>query len=136
MLDNLENTNEEKAIEEGKLLNAKENARNLFKIGISYEVVRASITILSNEEIFSIYNEVMNSGCAGYKECSVQYQSYAVEDYHKRLNTLNRNKKEYLAKVGELALQGKMDSPQYKELISGYRKMISLIEEEENYLKK
>ena len=39
--------------------NAKKNARKLFENGVSYNLVRASIDILSDEELKEIYDEVM-----------------------------------------------------------------------------
>lgn len=39
----------------------KNNARKLFENGASYELVRASIDILSDEELQEIYDEVMSA---------------------------------------------------------------------------
>ena len=44
---------------EGRTEEATENAINLFKNGVPYELVRASIEILSDEKLQSIYDEVM-----------------------------------------------------------------------------
>ena len=45
--------------EEGREDEAKQVARSLFENGANYELVRASITILSDEELRTIYEEVM-----------------------------------------------------------------------------
>ena len=45
-------------LNKGKKEEATQNAYNLFKNGASYELVRASIEGLSDEELQSIYNEV------------------------------------------------------------------------------
>ena len=39
---------------------AKDNARRLFENGASYEMVRASITLLSDEELQKIFSERRN----------------------------------------------------------------------------
>lgn len=48
-------------IEQGIEQEATENATNLFKNGISYEIVRKSIHSLSDEVLQKIYDEVMSS---------------------------------------------------------------------------
>lgn len=52
-------------IELGKVQGAKEasqsNARKLFENGVSFEVVRTSFDILSNQELLEIFNEVSDS---------------------------------------------------------------------------
>ena len=49
----------EEGQEEGRKEEAKQVARSLFENGANYELVRASITILSDEELRTIYEEVM-----------------------------------------------------------------------------
>jgi len=44
---------------EGRVEEATENTRNLFKNGASYELVRSSITTISDAELKQIYDEVM-----------------------------------------------------------------------------
>lgn len=51
---NLADAIEERGIKRG----SEENAKKLFENGASFELVRASIEILSDEELQSIYNEV------------------------------------------------------------------------------
>lgn len=46
-------------ISQGKIEEAINNARKLFKNGDPYELVRASIEILTDEKLQSIYDEVM-----------------------------------------------------------------------------
>lgn len=55
---NLADAIEERGIEKGAIQASTENARNLFENGASFELVRASIEILSDEELQSIYDEV------------------------------------------------------------------------------
>jgi hypothetical protein len=45
--------------EEGREEQARQTAHNLFENGASYELVRASIALLSDEELQTIYDEVM-----------------------------------------------------------------------------
>lgn len=54
---NLSEEIEERGIEKGAIQNARENARNLFKNGVSYELVRASIKNLSDEVLQEIYEQ-------------------------------------------------------------------------------
>ena len=52
-------------LEEGRELGIEEasidNARKFFKNGVSFEIVRASIEHLTDEQLQEIYDEVMNS---------------------------------------------------------------------------
>lgn len=49
-----------RGIEEGKKAEAMENAKELFRHGASYELVRASIKVLSDEELQKIYQSEKN----------------------------------------------------------------------------
>lgn len=57
---NLADAIERKGIERGIEQNAIDNARKLLKNGVSYEIVRASIDVLSDEKLHEIYKEVMS----------------------------------------------------------------------------
>ena len=49
-----------KAFRKGcRIEEATDNAKNRFKNGVSYELVRSSILALSDEELKEIYKEVM-----------------------------------------------------------------------------
>ena len=56
---NLSEGIEERGILKGEIRASKENARRFFENGVSYELVRASIEILTDEELQQIYDEVM-----------------------------------------------------------------------------
>lgn len=56
---NLSEAIEERGIEKGSKQNAKENARRFFENGVSYQIVRASIENLTDEELQQIYDEAM-----------------------------------------------------------------------------
>ncbi len=49
----------EKGIEQGHYDEAKKVACELFRNGVGYEVVRASIKLLTDEELQEIYNEIV-----------------------------------------------------------------------------
>ena len=51
----------EKGIEKGSKQNAIENAKRLFENGASYQLVRNSIVNLTDEEMQTIYDEVMKN---------------------------------------------------------------------------
>lgn len=48
-------------IADGISQNALENAKKLFANGVAFEIVRNSITVLSDEVLQELYNEVMES---------------------------------------------------------------------------
>ena len=56
---NLSEAIEERGIEKGSKQNAKENAKRFFENGVSYQIVRASIENLTDEELQQIYDEAM-----------------------------------------------------------------------------
>lgn len=56
---NLSEGIEERGIRKGSERNAKDNAKKFFENGASYELVRASIVLLSDEELQKIYSDVM-----------------------------------------------------------------------------
>lgn len=56
---NLSEGIEERGIAKGEERASKENAKKFFENGASYELVRASIEILSDEDLQKIYDEVM-----------------------------------------------------------------------------
>lgn len=56
---NLSEAIEERGIEKGSKQNAKENARKFFENGVSYQIIRASIENLTDEELKEIYDDVM-----------------------------------------------------------------------------
>lgn len=58
---NLSEAIEERGIEKGIELGARENAKKFFENGVSYELVRASIEILSDEVLQEIYSNVINN---------------------------------------------------------------------------
>lgn len=49
----------EEGVSKGSKINASENAKKLFINGVSYDIVRTSIDILTDEELKEIYDEVM-----------------------------------------------------------------------------
>ena len=50
----------EEGREEGRELEAIQNAKNFFENGADYELVRKSITYLTDEQLKKIYEEVMD----------------------------------------------------------------------------
>ncbi|MDY3908389.1 MAG: hypothetical protein SOZ48_01450 [Eubacterium sp.] len=55
------------ALQEGRQEEAVTNARMLFKNGVEFEPVAASITILSREKLKEIYEEVVDTANSGRK---------------------------------------------------------------------
>lgn len=51
----------EQGLEQGRRDEAMENARELFKNGVSYELVRASIKLLTDEKLREIYEKVIHT---------------------------------------------------------------------------
>lgn len=56
---NLADAIERQGIEQGREQNALDNAKKLFENGASYELVRASIDVLSDDRLHQIYEEIM-----------------------------------------------------------------------------
>ena len=60
MCDLVENYAKERA-EEATAKEAADSARKLFENGVSYDIVRASITTISDEDLQKIYEQVTSS---------------------------------------------------------------------------